>query len=250
MSDLEGRRVLVTGASSGIGAEVCRSIVGSGGAVAMLARRKERLDELHQELGALAAPIPCDVTDLDALERAVAHAAEQLGGLDGVVAVAGRSMAGTIPTGTPQRWRELFELNLLGPLATVRFAVDRFVDSGRRDVVLVGSVGAITPVPGVGIYGASKRGLKAAFDSLRYELSEMGINASMIMPGMFETEGLTIEGMVLDGDVPDYDIPYFVPDALPGDPSVLGRIISFTMALPDGVCINELVVRPTGQLNP
>jgi NADP-dependent 3-hydroxy acid dehydrogenase YdfG len=250
VSDLSGRRVLVTGASSGIGAEVCRSIVGRGGSVAMLARRKERLDELHEELGERAVPTPCDVTDLEALEQAVAHASASLGGLDGLVAVAGQSMAGTIPTGTPQRWRELFELNLLGPLATVRFAVDRFVTDGRRDVVLVGSVGANTPVPGVGIYGASKRGLKAAYDSLRYELAMVGINASMIMPGMFETEGLTLDGMVLDGEVPAYDIPYFVPDSVPGDPSVLGDIIAFAMGLPDGVCINEIVVRPTGQLNP
>jgi len=250
MSDLTGRRVLVTGASSGIGAEVCRSIVGCGGSVAMLARRKERLDELRDELGARAIPIPCDVTDLDALEHAVAQAADHLGGLDGLVAVAGRSMVGTIPTGSPQQWRELFELNLLGPLATVRFAVDRFVPDGRRDVVLVGSVGANTPVPGVGIYGASKRGLRAAYDSLRYELAVLGINAGLIMPGMFETEGLTLDGVVIDGDVPDYDIPYLVPDALPGDPAVLGEIIAFSMGLPDGVCINELVVRPTGQLNP
>jgi NADP-dependent 3-hydroxy acid dehydrogenase YdfG len=250
MTDLTGRRVLVTGASSGIGAEVCRSIAGSGGAVAMLARRAERLDELHTELGDRVVPIPCDVTDLDALEGAVARAAQELDGLDGIVAVAGRSMVGTIPTGTPSQWRELLELNLLGPLATVRFGVDHFASDGRRDVVLVGSVGANTPVPGVGIYGASKRGLKAAYDSLRYELAVVGINATMVVPGMFETEGLTIDGMVIDGDVPDYDIPYFVPDGLPGDPAVLGRIIAFSIGLPDGVCINELVVRPTGQLNP
>src|SRR5262245_19473206 len=105
--DLAGRRILVTGASSGIGAETCRSVIGCGGSVAMLARRKDRLDELEEELGELAVGIRADVTDLDGLETVVDEAARSHGGLDGVVSAAGRSMAGSIATGTPQRWREL-----------------------------------------------------------------------------------------------------------------------------------------------
>jgi NADP-dependent 3-hydroxy acid dehydrogenase YdfG len=216
----------------------------------MLARRKERLDELQRELGERAIPVPVDVTDLDALEVAVADAATGLGGLDGLVAVAGRSMVGTIATGTPDQWRELIELNLLAPLATVRYAVGHFATDGRRDVVLMGSIGAVTALPGVAIYGASKRGLRAAFDTLRLELAQDGINASLVMPGMFETEGLTLDGVVIDGDVPTYDIPYNTPGTVPADPQVLGEIVAFMMGLPDGVCINELVARPTGQLNP
>jgi NADP-dependent 3-hydroxy acid dehydrogenase YdfG len=248
--DLTGRRVLVTGASSGIGAVACRSIAGCGGSVAMVARRKPRLDELHEELGERAVAVPGDVTDLDALDGVVAEAARRLGGLDGVVAVAGRTMAGGITSGTPERWRALFELNLLAPLATVRHAVGHFPGTGRRDVVFVGSAGAITPLPAAGIYSASKRGLRAAFDSLRLELAPMGVNAGLVMPGMFETEGLTLEGLEIDGDVPPDGYPYLVPGAGPGDPAVLGDAIAFMLGLPDGVAINELVVRPTGQLNP
>ncbi len=248
--DLGGRRVLVTGASSGIGAEVCRAIVRSGGSVAMMARRTERLDGLHDELGDRAIPVPCDVTDIDALEIAVADAARRLGGLDGVVTVAGQMMVGSITTGTPQSWRGLFELNLLAPLSTVRFAAEHFDPARRRDVIVVGSAGAVTPLPGTGIYSASKRGLQAAVDTLRLELAADGINVSHIMPGMFETEGLTLEGLVIDGDVPPIDYPYFAGEATPADPAVLADIIAFVMSLPDGVCINELVARPTRQYNP
>jgi hypothetical protein len=248
--DLTGRRVLVTGASSGIGAATSRSIVGCGGSVAMLARRKDRLDELSEELGERATAIPVDVTNLTALEAAIDEAARSLGGLDGVVAVAGKSMFGGITTGTPQRWRELMDLNLIGPLATVRYAFGHFLPTGRRDVVVVGSAGAITAMPGVGIYGASKRGLRAACDSLRLELAPAGVNVSLIMPGMFATEGLTLDGIEIDGSVPDIRFPVFTEGSGPAPPDALADTIAFVMSLPEGVAINELVVRPTGELNP
>jgi NADP-dependent 3-hydroxy acid dehydrogenase YdfG len=249
-ADLRGRRVVVTGASSGIGATVARAIVGCGGSVAMLARRKDRLDLLAEELGTRAAPIRVDVTDDDALSAAIDEGARVLGGLDGVVAAAGRSMVGTIATGSPARWRELMDLNLLAPLATVRYAIDRFADSGRRDVVLIGSTSAVTPMSGVGVYAATKRGLRAAFDALRVELAPAGVNVSLVMPGMFETEGLTLDGVVFDGDVPDSETPVLVPGAAPAPPQVLADTIAYMIGLPEGVCINELVARPTGQLNP
>jgi NADP-dependent 3-hydroxy acid dehydrogenase YdfG len=171
--------------------------------------------------------------------------------LDGVVAVAGRMMAGGITSGTPARWRELIDVNLVGPLATVRHAVHQFPeDAGRRDIVIVGSTGALTPMPGVGIYAASKRGLEAAFDSLRLELAHSGINVSLVMPGMFDTEGLTIEGVIVDGDVPVSEAPMFADGAGPAQPEAVADCISFIIGLPDGICVNELVVRPTGQLVP
>jgi NADP-dependent 3-hydroxy acid dehydrogenase YdfG len=248
--DLSGRRTLVTGASSGIGAATCRSIVGCGGSVAMLARRKERLDELRDELGERAVGVRADVTDLEGLEVAVDEAARALGGLDAVISVAGRSMAGGIATGTPQRWRELLDLNLVGPLATVRYAVPHFPEAGRRDVVIVGSAGAVTPLPGVGIYSASKRGLRAAFDCMRLELAADGINASYVMPGMFDTETYSPDSLVIDGPVPQNDIPLFAPGGVPGPPEVVADSIAYLIGLPDGAAINEMLVRPTAQFHP
>ncbi len=141
------------------------------------------------------------------------------------------------------------ELNLLGPLAAVQSAVSRFEASGRRDVILVGSTGALTPMPGTGIYAATKRGLRAAFDALRLELAGSDINVSYVMPGMFDTEGLMMPEVV-DGDVPAYDAPMFVDGTGPAPSAVLGDVITMMLALPSGVCINELVIRPTGQLSP
>ena len=102
--------------------------------------------------------------------------------------------------------------------------MQHFPDAGRRDVVIVGSTGALTPMRGVGIYAASKRGLEAAFDTLRLELAHRGVNVGLVMPGMFDTEGLTMEGLVFDGEIPDVDIPYFVSDGAPAGPRAPGRV--------------------------
>lgn len=245
--DLTGRRVLVTGASSGIGEATCRTIVAGGGSVAMLARRKDRLDALAADLGDRAVPIPTDVTDLEQLETNVAVGAEALDGLDAVIAVAGQNLQGSIHTGTPQVWRDLLEVNLIGPLATVRYAIDAFDDTGRRDVVLIGSSAALTPLPGLGIYSASKRGLRAAFDSMRLELAHLGINVSHVIPGMFLTEGL-IEKVPVDGEKPPTDAEVFVPGTIPAEVGPLVDAIVHLLTLPEGVAVNEITVRPTGQL--
>jgi NADP-dependent 3-hydroxy acid dehydrogenase YdfG len=247
--NLKGRRVLVTGASSGIGAATCRAIVSCGGSVAMLARRKERLDELRENLGERAHPVPGDVTDTATLEEVVATAATALGGLDGVVAIAGKTMVGTIATGTPERWRELFDLNLTAPLATIRHGLTHFSTSGRRDVVVVSSAGALTPMANNGIYAASKRGLLAALDTLRLELAPTGISVGCVLPGLFDTGAIT-EGLVIDGEVVPNDSVLFAPDAGPGSADDVADAISFMISRPPGFSINQLVARPSGELNP
>jgi NADP-dependent 3-hydroxy acid dehydrogenase YdfG len=248
--DLSGRRIVVTGASSGIGAAVCRAIVERGGSVAMLARRRDLLDGLARDLGDRAVAVPSDVTDLDELRAAIDRAARELGGLDGVVTAAGQSMFGSIVSGTPQRWRELLDLNLVGALSTIRWAVEHFPPSGRRDIVVVGSSIVITPVTGAGVYRASKSGLHAAVDTMRLELAPAGINVGEVTPGFFDTDTTGGSGTVYDGDVPPVDIPLFAEGGAPAPPELLADAIVFMLGLPDGVCINELVMRPTRQLNP
>jgi NADP-dependent 3-hydroxy acid dehydrogenase YdfG len=249
--DLTGRRLLVTGASSGIGEATCRALVGCGASVAMLARRKDRLAQLHAELGERASSIPCDVTDLGSLEESVAETVDALGGLDGVITIAGRGMVGTISSGDPAMWRELLDLNLIGPLATIRYAAPHLIAAeGRRDVIFVGSTGAITPSACIGVYAASKRGLRAAFDTLRLELATEGINVSLVMPGIFDTEGL-IAATAINGEVNAGAMPAFAAGlTTPPKPNAVADTIAFMLGLPKDVGINEIVLRPTAQLSP
>ena len=116
----------------------------------------------------------------------------------------------------------------------------------RRHLPFGGDAGRI----GAGIYAASERGLRAAFDALRLELAPAGVNVSYVMPGMFDTEGLTIEVLVFDGDPPPDYVPWFAGDGATGSAADLANIIAMVIGLPDGLCISGLVVRPTRQLNP
>jgi NADP-dependent 3-hydroxy acid dehydrogenase YdfG len=131
----------------------------------------------------------------------------------------------------------------------VEGVVDLF-QPGRRDVVLIGSTGAITPSACVGMYAASKRGLRAAFDALRLELAPAGINVSLVMPGIFDTEGL-VAATAINGEVNECAMPSFAANvSTPPKPDAVADTIAFMLGLPEDVCINELVLRPTAQLRP
>jgi NADP-dependent 3-hydroxy acid dehydrogenase YdfG len=116
--------------------------------------------------------------------------------------------------------------------------------------VLIGSTGAITPSACVGMYTASKRGLRAAFDALRLELAPDGINVSLVMPGIFDTEGL-VAATAINGEVNEGAMPSFAANVTtPPKPDAVADTIAFMLGLPEDVCINELVLRPTAQLRP
>jgi NADP-dependent 3-hydroxy acid dehydrogenase YdfG len=186
VADLEGRRVLVTGASSGIGEAVARAVVAAGGRVALVARRAEVVRELAAELDGAAAP--ADVTDLAALEVAVDRAAEELGGLDGVVTAAGLVRPGGIRDADPADWRTMLEVNVLGTLHTVRAAITHLVAAGRGDVVTLSSMtGRRLASAEMGVYAATKAGVHALSEGLRRELADDGVRVTVVAPGLVDT---------------------------------------------------------------
>jgi NADP-dependent 3-hydroxy acid dehydrogenase YdfG len=126
MGALDGRRVVVTGASSGIGAAIVRAAADAGARVGLLARRADRLTALAGEVGGAAAV--ADVTDATAVTAAVDELADGLGGIDAVVAAAGTMHLGAMGETDPERWREVFDVNVHGLLATARAALPHLDD--------------------------------------------------------------------------------------------------------------------------
>ena len=184
---LAGRRIVVTGASSGIGAATARAVADAGGQVALVARRQDRLRELAAELDGVA--VAADVTDLPALESAVAHAAAELGGLDGIVTAAGLSRPGPIATADPADWRAMVEVNVLGTLHAIRAATPYLVAADHADVVTVSSMtGRRLKSPELAVYAATKAGVHALTEGVRQELAGDGVRVTVVAPGLVDTE--------------------------------------------------------------
>src|SRR5688500_5250913 len=142
MGSLDGRRVLITGASSGIGEATARAIVAEGGAVALGARRKHRLDRLVAELdgAGTAVAIEADIGDESQASALVGDAAGQLDGLDGLVNNAGVMLLGLIQGAKTDEWRRMVDVNVLGLLYCTHAALPIMRDGGGGDVVNVSSV--------------------------------------------------------------------------------------------------------------
>lgn len=183
---MQGRRVLVTGASSGIGAAVARAIADAGGQVALLARRRDALVDLAAELDGVA--LPADVTDPAQVAVAVDRAAEELGGLDGVVTAAGLARPGGIRDADPADWRTMFEVNVLGTLHAVRAALPHLTASEHADVVTVSSMsGRRVGSADMAVYAASKSAVHTLSEGLRRELAPDGIRVTVVAPGFVDT---------------------------------------------------------------
>lgn len=192
MGDLRERRVLVTGASSGIGAATARALAAAGARVGLLARRKDALEELAAELDGVA--VPADVRDHEVTRTAVDAAAARLGGLDGLVNAAGLVRPGLVATSDPEDWRRMLDVNVLGLLHATRAVIPHLRAAGRGDVVNLSSMSARRiQSPQMGIYGASKAAVHMLSEGLRRELAGDRVRVTVLAPGLVDTpifEGL------------------------------------------------------------
>lgn len=188
------QRILITGASSGLGAGMARAFAAKGRDLALCARRVDRLDELRAELtaahpGIRVAVAALDVNDHDQVPRVFAELSDQLGGIDRVIVNAGVGKGA--PLGSGKLWanRATIETNLVAALVQIETALEMFRKSGSGHLVLVASVAGNRGVPGVkAAYAASKAGLISLGESLRAEYHRGPIRVTVLEPGYIESE--------------------------------------------------------------
>jgi NAD(P)-dependent dehydrogenase (short-subunit alcohol dehydrogenase family) len=199
---METKVTLITGASSGIGAALAAEFVRRGHAVALLARRTERIaalaDSLTQSGGRVLA-IPCDVTVDGDVERAVRHTVERFGRLDCAIANAGIGHTGKFEDMGLQDYRRVFETNVFGALRTAQASFAP-LKSARGSFAAVGSVSGYFAMAGMGAYSASKYALRGFVETLAHEWRHHGIAVTHIAPG-FVSSDLRVTGN--DGQVRD-----------------------------------------------
>ena len=194
---LAGTAALVTGASSGIGAATARALAAQGAAVALLARRADRLHELQaaiESAGGAALAVTADVTNADQVATAVQRAVAELGRLDTVVNNAGLMRMAPAAEAPLQDWDDLVRVNVQGVLYTTRAALPHLIDAaassprGVADLVTISSTAGWVARPGTAVYSLTKFGVNAFSEGIRQELLGKRVRVGVVGPGTVDTE--------------------------------------------------------------
>jgi NAD(P)-dependent dehydrogenase (short-subunit alcohol dehydrogenase family) len=185
--DVNGRTVLITGAARGIGAETARRLHAKGANVALIGLEPERLEELAAQLGDRVASFEVDVTDYEALCRAVRATVERFGALDVAIANAGVQFNGALATTPVEQIERTLSVNLLGVWRTDRAVIEHIV--ARRGYLLnISSLSAIAHAPLLGAYSTAKAGVEALSDALRLETLPSGARVGCAYFGFIDTD--------------------------------------------------------------
>jgi NADP-dependent 3-hydroxy acid dehydrogenase YdfG len=245
---LEGTVALVTGASSGIGEATAKALAELGAAVALVARRKERLETLASEISSRTLVLETDVTQREQAFAAVERTVSELGRLDTVINNAGVMLLGPIVDAPIEEWEQMVHLNLLGLLYTAHAALPHLLkaaeDGPRRvaDLVNISSVAGRVAREGSGVYNLTKHGVGAFSESLRQEVTTRHVRVSLVEPGAVETE------------LASHLRPEIAQQAMQRFASIerlqsedIADTIAYIVTRPRRMAINEVLVRPTEQ---
>ncbi|GFG94572.1 SDR family oxidoreductase [Mycobacterium timonense] len=188
------QKILITGASSGLGAGMARAFAAKGRDLALCARRTDRLDELKAELtqkhpGVTIVVAALDVNDHEAVPKVFAELSDELGGIDRIIVNAGIGKGAKLGSGKLWANKATLETNLVAALVQIETALEMFNKNGSGHLVLISSVLGNKGVPGVkAAYAASKAGLSSLGESLRAEYAKGPVKVSVIEPGYIESE--------------------------------------------------------------
>jgi NADP-dependent 3-hydroxy acid dehydrogenase YdfG len=220
---------VITGASSGIGAETARAAAADGYRLVLAARSTDKLEALAEELGGAdrAVAVACDVREWSDLERLAATTADTFGPADVVFANAGFGAKRGWLEETPEQWRDMILTNVYGAAITARAFIAQ-VKQTTGHVLLTGSVAGRRALPG-SLYSCTKWAVTAMGEALRQDLNDTGVRVTLIEPGMVDT--------------PFFDNP--VSNALA--PDDIARAVMYAVSQPAHVDVNEILIRPIDQ---
>jgi uncharacterized protein len=189
---LEGSKVLLTGASGGIGKAIARALCERGARLAITARREEVLRELCAELSGDLTPLPADLAEA----AAPAELAERAGQVDVLVANAALPAAGQVDDFSPEEIDRAIDVNLRAPIQLTRLLLPGMVERGRGHLVFISSLSGKAASPGSGLYSAAKFGLRGFAAGVREDLVGTGVGVTVVFPGFIRDAGMFAESGV------------------------------------------------------
>jgi NADP-dependent 3-hydroxy acid dehydrogenase YdfG len=243
--DLSGQVVAVTGASSGIGEATAIACAQAGAAVALAARRSERIETLAQRIadeGGTAISVTTDVGEEEQARAFVERTHSELGRLDVLVNNAGVMLLGPIENAPTEEWRRMIHANVLGVLYCTHAALPLMREQGGGHIVNVSSVAGRIARAGSGVYNLTKFGVGAFSESLRQEGVAIGVRVTLIEPGAVATE---LPGHNRE-EVLEQMAKRFV-GVTPLASEDIAEAVLYAIGQPENVAVNEILVRPRAQ---
>jgi len=244
---LDGRVAAVTGASSGIGEATALALARAGAAVALGARRADRIEAVARQIedeGGRAVAIEVDVADEAAARSFIEQTRDQLGGLHSLVNNAGVMLLGPVEGADLDEWRRMIDVNVLGLLYCTHAALPIMREAGGGDIVNVSSVAGRNAAAGAAVYNFTKFGVTGFSEALRQEAMHSNVRVICVEPGYVETElqGHNQNPVVQQGIE---KMREKIGDVLHSE-DIAGAIL-YAVSQPEHVCVNEVLVRPTGE---
>lgn len=236
---LSGKVVIITGASSGIGAATARALARLGCRLALAARSSDRLQALAEELGPEAIALPTDVTLSADVERMVAETLGRFGRIDALFANAGVYLSGPIEEGDPDAWARLLDVNVNGVLRCARAVLPHLTAQGSGDILITSSISGCVDIPWEPIYSASKHAIQGFAHTLRRQAAPSGVRVGALAPGMVANE--------LWGMTTPEEIERRVAERASLRSEDVAEAVVFMLSQPPHVTIRDLVMLPQNQ---
>src|SRR5438309_3255136 len=243
-NNIQGKVVVITGASSGLGEATARLLSAEGASVVLGARRVDRLQSLAGELtrnGGKALAIPTDVTDADQVKRLIDAAVQTYGRVDVVI-----NNAGLMPHSPLERlkiddWNRMIDVNIKSVLYGIAAALPYMKQQQAGHIINVSSVAGHKVRPGSAVYAATKAAVLTLSEGLRQEVKPYNIRTTVISPGAVATE---LPNSVTEPDIAE-NVRKLYQIAIPAD--AFARVVAFAISQPEDMDVNEILFRPTRQ---
>lgn len=244
-NNIEGKVIVITGASSGLGAATARHLCAQGASVVLGARRVDRIQSLADELtrsGGKAIAVATDVTHFDDVKKLVDTAVQDFGRVDVMINNAGLMPHSPLERLKIEDWNQTIDVNIKGVLYGIGAALPHMKQQKSGHIINVSSVAGHKVRPGSAVYAATKAAVLMLSEGLRQEVKPYDIRTTVISPGAVDTD---LPSSVTEPDVAENIKKFYDDFAIPAES--FARAVAFAIGQPAEVDVNEILFRPTRQ---